>query len=70
MKIETKYDIGQVVWYVDRSVHESTIISVRSEQTLDSFGKSKDVTIKYFVGMDWRFESELHLTKEELLKSL
>lgn len=70
MKIETKYNVGQNVWYVDRSVHKSAIISVRVEQSLDSFGKSKDVTIKYFVGMDWRFENELFLTKDELLKSL
>ena len=64
MKIETKYDIGQEVWFKThyRHIASAKIISI------DVFGKND-----YIYNFDFyasRIEAVLYPTKEELLKSL
>jgi hypothetical protein len=71
MKIETKYDIGQEVWFVSRLHYIKGVIS---EITINAY--NNQCTIVYGVdyinsiGYSQKEESELFPTKEELLNSL
>ena len=77
MTLETKYNIGDAVWVIaNNKVHH-----IRIDEIKVSIGKamiSKDgvlsiseYKISYSVGWDdWRKESDIFPTKEELLKSL
>lgn len=72
MTIETKYNIGDEVWFVDKSVKHRIIDAIRVEQKwrdLD-MGWVAEPTIKYWIGCEWWLESDLSPTKEELLNSL
>lgn len=63
MKIETKYDIGQEVWF---TLCEGRILSSH----IGSIVFDKDGLFYNVVGYGTFKECELSLTKEELLKSL
>lgn len=72
MIIETKYNIGDKVWYVDKSAKCRVVDAIKVEQKwreLEMGWVGEPVT-KYWVDCEWWFESELYPTKEELLKSL
>jgi hypothetical protein len=70
MKIETKYDIGQEVWFVDEEC-------LRTAQ-IEAFDYAEGIGVVYLIRLldagtlafCVRAESELFPTKEELLKSL
>ena len=65
MKIETKYDIGQEVWFItqgERLAHARIVGIHITSTTL--------WTTYYFEDYAPRVESALFHTKEELLKSL
>lgn len=66
MKIETKYNIGQEVWYLGdkNEPRYTTILNIDIEITTG-------VKIFYEIWVDdWIEEHNLFFTKEELLKSL
>lgn len=71
MKIETKYDIGQEVWF---ATHLHYIKGVISEIITNTYHNKSiivyGVDYKNYVGYSQKEESELFTTKEELLKSL
>ena len=70
MTIETKYNIGDEVWFMPFGNPKKGVIKTI---TIGVLGDG-DVKLKYFVeksGLGYhRFESDLFPTKEELLKSL
>jgi hypothetical protein len=71
MKIETKYNIGDEVWFASRlhyikGVISDIIINAYNNKTMIVYG----VEYKNYVGYSQKEESELFPTKEELLKSL
>lgn len=74
MKIETKYNIGNKVWFIyGRSVSKGTIKEVLVSLISDEYGNI-NTSIDYIVMTGYIEErvEENHLftTKEELLKSL
>lgn len=75
MKIETKYDIGQEVWFMwgNKAIQReiaSVDVRVDSEEQYETYeivGLEDDDDALY----DWTFEiDDIFPTKEELLKSL
>lgn len=71
MKIETKYDIGQEVWFVSglhyiKGMIREIRINIFMNQCIIVYG----IEFKNFVGYCQKEESDLSPTKEELLKSL
>ena len=70
MTIETNYNIGDEVWYVDKSVKHRTIDAIKVEQKRRGMGWIGEPTINYRVGCEWWPESKLFPTKEELINSL
>lgn len=70
MTIETKYNIGDEVWALDFfcEPHKGKILSI---STFSNYKDKKRDYISYYIHpIGNRRESELFLTKEELLKSL
>ena len=71
MKIETKYDIGQEVWF---SSHLHHIKGVISEIIINAYNDKciivYDVEYLNYIGQSQKEEYELFPTEEELLKSL
>lgn len=71
MIIETKYNIGDSVWFIDRTVHCQSIDEIKIEQTKDlNLGFPRKPIIWYRVFGEWWTENRLYATKEELIKSL
>ena len=71
MKIETKYNIGDEVWFASHLHHikfviSEIIINAYHNKTMIVYG----VDFKNYIGHCQKEESELFPTKEELLKSL
>ena len=70
MKIETKYDIGQEVWFVDEECPRTAQI--------EAFDYAEGIGVVYLIRLldaetlafCVRAESELFPTKEELIKGL
>lgn len=74
MKIETKYDIGQKVWYISGYKAVCRNICGVSVSTLSN-EYNYDVVIHYRLKCDWSKDEQVEEkfifpTKEELLKSL
>ena len=71
MKIETKYNIGQEVWFTIGSCHVNGTIN---EIYIYIFRNSRKIIYgieyKNYIGYSQKEESELFPTKEELIKSL
>ena len=67
MKIETKYNIGDEVWFWFK---QKPIRDVVEHKMLVSIGNGKDVIIYRTKKFTTLAEYELFPTKEELLKSL
>lgn len=65
MTIETKYSIGDEVWFM---LGKEPIKSRITQIYIGASYIAYDITIKYSHG--FAFEKELFTTKEELLKSL
>ena len=71
MKIETKYDIGQEVWFASHLHHIKGVISEISTNAYNNKCMIVyNVDYKNYIGQSQKEESELFPTKEELLKSL
>ena len=77
MTIETKYNIGDEVWFMDEKGRiKSDIIHAISYSHWDSsFSLEEEIELQYNFNIpigrkSWYEESELFPTKEELLKSL
>jgi len=74
MKIETKYNVGDEVWYITlggRKAQESKIIKILTLTELYILGKP--TSIKYVLKAEdnnMRYESELFPSKQDLLNSL
>lgn len=71
MKIETKFNLGQEVWFASHLHHIKGIISEISinayhNKTMIVYG----VDYENYIGHSQKEESELFPSKEELLKSL
>lgn len=66
MKIETKYDIGQRVWFNPYRPTQGRIAEYRKTKTEELYG------VRWWKGRAFTYISEcwIALTKEELLKSL
>jgi hypothetical protein len=75
MTIETKFDIGDVCYFMyDNKVKDSTIVKINftKEKLLSSFNMEKltyNVALGYVSNIDFE-EDKLFPTKEDLLKSL
>ncbi len=71
MKIETKYNIGDELFYMkDNKIHHSYVWAVKYEETMIGAGQ-RVTTIIYNINSSGDYkENELFLTKEELIKSL
>lgn len=71
MKIETKYSVGQEVWFAS---HLHYIKGVISEISINAYHNKTMIVygVEYlnYIGQSQKEESELFPTKEELLKSL
>lgn len=66
MTIETKYNIGDKVWYRGyEEIFQDTICEIKVN--IDCFGEAR---IHYILWSDVKEENDLFPTKEELLKSL
>lgn len=73
MTIETKYNIGNEVWFMhDNSVKSARIIKIEAviEKDMNSAGIHKTTLYHLFDYHKSYRESQLFPTKEELLKSL
>ena len=74
MKIETKYDIGDKVFFINhyKEIVQEKInnIDISVIRAFLSFGNRATVNIKYFVAGEVIDEEKCFKTKEELLKSL
>lgn len=71
MKIETKYNIGDEVWFASRlhyikGVISDIIINAYNNKCMIVYG----VDYKNYIGHSHKEQSELFPSKEELLKSL
>ena len=69
MTIETKYDIGDIVFYMlEDTICEGIVIEIRISKI------GNDVMYLYHIGKDGTYsifsENCIFLTKEELLKSM
>ena len=78
MRIETKYNINQDVWFIEKGkVVEDTILKIeyninnKSEEEIKYQFKDSDV-LNSFYGTKYRIfnESQVFATKEELINSL
>ncbi|MEN8122933.1 MAG: hypothetical protein ABFS35_21515 [Bacteroidota bacterium] len=71
MKITTKYNIGDLVWFMDDNQAISYKVRQISIQVyIDSEEEKETVIIKYKVDGSWKDVENLYDSKEELLKSL
>ena len=73
MKIETKYDIGQEVWFMNRNKCESSTVKGMKIASVNGnyLGYVNHVSIDYSLEEVGIYpECALFPTKEELLKSL
>lgn len=81
MKFETKYNLGDIVWFMyDNKAHRGRILGIEVNYSCSHFDAaytpqcvdySEDYTVKICLGHSIRMlGSELFPTKEELLKSL
>lgn len=73
MKIETKYDIGQEVWFMNRNKCESSVVKGMNIACVNGnyLGYINHVSIDYSLEEFGIYpECSLFPTKEELLKSL
>lgn len=74
MKIETKYNIGDKVFFLNyyKNIVQEKIdyIDISVRRKFLSFGNTPEVNIKYFIGSEVIEEERCFKTKEELLKSL
>lgn len=73
MKIETKYNIGDEVWFMhDNKVKSGTIIKIDVvlERDMNSQNVGKSVYYGLYNFISPYIEQRLFPTKEELLKSL
>lgn len=67
MKIETKYDIGESVWFLeDYRLQAARISGVEYQQ----LGDAKPYILYRFVAFQPKKEAQVFKTKEELLKYL
>lgn len=67
MKIETKYDIGENVWFLEDYRAQSSKISGVEYQKL---GDAKPYILYRFLAFQPKKESQVFKTKEELIKYL
>lgn len=73
MKIETKFDVGRVVWLI-----EENKIKAEAIKKLEITKDERDENIRYYFterpdSMNWersRLESQVFATKEELINNL
>ena len=74
MKIETKYNIGQEVWWKDNqgAIHSGKINAIRASVYDQESNVGIQYGIKHKTFDDWYYEwfRDFYSTKEELLKSL
>ena len=72
MRIETKYAIGQEVWFMNRNKCESSVVKGMNIACVngDYLGYINHVSIDYSLEVGIYPECSLFPTKEELLKSL
>lgn len=72
MKLETKYDIGQSVWFIkDNRIHKSTIYGlVRYSINYTSGGKYQEEILYDLNSLGQYYEKDLHSTKEDLIKAI
>ena len=74
MKIETKYNIGDKVFFINhyKEIAQEKInnIDISVIRAFLAFGNRSTVNVKYFVGSEVIDEEKCFKTKEELLKSL
>lgn len=67
MKIETKYDIGESVWFLEDYRLQSSKISGVEYQKL---GDAKPYILYRFLAFQPKKESQVFKTKEDLIKYL
>lgn len=78
MEIETKFDVGEDLWFIqDNEVYSSPVscvIVILNQNNREECGEIKNhIQIKYGLGFDsikYLPEAEVFESKEELLKSL
>ena len=74
MTVETKFDIGNIVYVLTyKGIESFAIQEIRIHRGIVKKFSIKPfewTTIQYYMNGDWYDEDKLHATKEELIKTL